>query len=161
MNWRNVYISSIDVNWTSCTTRDSEWCLVWPWASCDLDLWPLNPQSWLFHSLASWTCEPLAPVCIKIGLFVFQNILTSLVRDVWTERQTTSCLLPVWPGGSIQNWGKTFVLTAKNVLTLYTQNVLEITYANRATNLSFYQQNIGLCFILRYTAEYVTALHPN
>jgi len=54
-------------------------------ASCDLDLWPPDPQSWPFHLLAPWTtCENF-----QQNRFIrFQNIAFTRLTDGRTDGRT-------------------------------------------------------------------------
>jgi len=53
--------------------------------SCDLDLWPPEPQSWSYHALPRGS---LVPNGTKIGLFIFKYCVHELVTDGWTDGRT-------------------------------------------------------------------------
>ena len=64
------------------------------WASCDLDLWPPDPQSWSFHVLVAWTtcahrqqylfilsvrCQRMVGDRQRLEAFIKRGILSGLV----------------------------------------------------------------------------------
>ena len=60
-------------------------------ASCDLELWPFDPQSWLFYVLAAeTTCANLhwnRLICSQN--IVFASLVTDGRTDRWTDRRTS------------------------------------------------------------------------
>jgi len=86
-------------------TRNRERCLrlasraisglVWPWslASCDLDLWPPEPQSWAY-------LYPMDHLCWRQNQFIrFQNVFTRFGNwqmNWWTDRLRTRGEKPWW-----------------------------------------------------------------
>jgi len=74
------------------------------WPSCELDLWPSDPQSWPFHALAPWTTtinqsELVGDVAVPVSVrqaFLFWAVRSPDARPRLNWRRSSSTVLMSW-----------------------------------------------------------------
>ena len=80
-------------------------------ASCDLDLWPSDPQTWSFHTLGTpTTCTNLH----QNRFIYFQNKCVYQFGNGWTDGRTDGQVENVMPPASITKTSRSYTVYIKN-----------------------------------------------